>query len=261
MPDDETGAAAVADVADHVIHQTGNADVDWDQFDSQAYFAHNYGSLRKDDAEIISIMADFFAANLSDSTIGHAIDVGSGTNLYPALTMLPYASRVTLYERAHTNRDWLRHSLERPQSTWLQFWDQIASDRPGYQRITRPLELLADRAEVTRGNVFDLKANRYHMGTMFFVAESITTRDDEFRRATRLFVDSLVPNSPFAAAFMLDSSGYVVAGRHFPACMVSENDVRGALEPVARRVEIRMVDSNDLRDGYGGMMVATGRKK
>ncbi|MEU4237650.1 SCO2525 family SAM-dependent methyltransferase [Actinoplanes sp. NPDC026619] len=259
MSDDDPRAA----VAEHVpiVDEVGNADVEWDVFDSNAYFAHNYGTLRWDDAAIIKIIADFFAANLHQQFIGHAIDVGSGTNLYPALTMLPYASRVTLYERAWTNRDWLSHSLEEPQPSWGQFWTAIAGGRHHYDRITKPLELLADRAEVAKGNVFDLRPNRYDLGTMFFVAESITTRDDEFRRATRLFVNSLTPNAPFAAAFMRNSSGYVVGDKRFPACMVSEDDVRDALEPVARRVEIKTVDSHDLREGYGGMMVATGRKK
>jgi hypothetical protein len=251
-----------ADVADPVTpDEVGNADVKWDQFDSDAYFAHNYGTLRWDDSKIIEIIAAYFADSLPEKFIGHAIDVGSGTNLYPALTMLPYASRVTLYERAYTNRRWLSHSLEAPQPSWMPFWKKIIEGRHHYDRITRPLELLADRAEVAKGNVFDLKPDRYDLGTMFFVAESITTRDDEFRRATRLFVDSLTSNAPFAAAFMRNSSGYVVGGKAFPACLVSEEDVREALEPVARRVKITTVDSHDLREGYGGMMVATGRKK
>lgn len=272
MSNDDTGAGVVAE-ADHpfgvlgntdakrVTGTLGNAGVEWDDFDSDAYFDHNYGTLRDDDAQIIEIIASFFAANLPSRSIGHAIDVGSGTNLYPALTMLPYASEVTLYERAFTNREWLSHSLEQPQESWQQFWRKIASGRSQYDRITRPLEVLADRARVAKGNVFDLKPNQYNLGTMFFVAESITTRDDEFRRATRLFVDSLVPNAPFAAAFMRDSSGYYVGKKRFPACSVSEDDVSEALATVARRVEITTVDSYDLREGYGGMMVATGRKK
>ncbi|MFD0522782.1 SCO2525 family SAM-dependent methyltransferase [Paractinoplanes durhamensis] len=248
-------------MADHVVDPVGNEDVDWDLFDSQAYFAHNYGTLRWDDAAIIKIIADFFGASLPDKFIGHAIDVGSGTNFYPALAMLPYSFRVTLFERAYSNREWLSHSLEQPQSSWSDFWAEIASGRRHYDRITRPLELLADRAEVTKGNVFDLRPNRYNLGTMFFVAESITTRDDEFRRATRLFVDSLVSGAPFAAAFMRNSSGYFVGNKRFPACSVSEEDIREALDPVARRLEIQTVASDDLRDGYCGMMVATGRKK
>ncbi|GIF20680.1 hypothetical protein BJ973_001414 [Actinoplanes tereljensis] len=259
MLDEDPRAAALADhlVADPI----GNEDVDWDDFDSRAYFEHNYGALRWDDTAIIKIIADFFKASLPEKFIGHAIDVGAGTNLYPALTMLPYASRVTLYERAYSNRVWLERTLPKPQESWGRFWKEISTTRETYDRISSPFDVLADRAEVVKGNVFDLKPNQYHLGTMFFVAESITTRDDEFRRATRLFVESLVPGAPFAAAFMRNSSGYFVAGTRFPACSVSEEDLREALAPVARRVEIETVESDDLRDGYCGMMVATGRKR
>jgi len=264
VPESDPRAAALAD---HVVEPVtpvgpvGNEDVAWDEFDSQAYFLHNYGKLRWDDAAIIKIIADFFESTLPEKFIGHAIDVGSGTNLYPALTMLPYSFRVTLYERAYTNRVWLDQTLVKPQGSWWQFWQEVSGGRRHYDLITKPFELLADRAEVAKGNVFDLKPNMYNLGTMFFVAESITTRDDEFRRATRLFIDSLVSGAPFAAAFMRNSSGYFVGNKRFPACSVSEADVREALEPVARRVEIKTVDSEDLRDGYCGMMVATGRKK
>ena len=241
--------------------QVGNEDVDWDHFDSQAYFSHNYGELRKDDARIIEVVAGFFQRTAPAGRVGQAIDVGSGTNLYPALTMLPYSSRVTLFERAFTNRAWLDRELERPRRSWMQFWDAIADGRPAYAPINKPLEVLHGRADVARGNVFSLAADRYDMGTMFFVAESITTRMGEFERATRNFVNSLRRNAPFAAAFMRNSSGYLVADQRFPACSVSEEDVRRALAPVARTVDIETVESNDLRDGYCGMMVATGRRK
>ena len=238
----------------------GNADVDWDEFDSQAYFQHNYGELREDDARIIEIIANFFQSAFPRH-LGNAIDVGSGTNLYPALTMLPYSSRVTLFERAFTNRQWLKHELDEPRDSWKYFWDAISTGRLPYANINNALDVLHSRAKVTRGNVFGLDEDLYDMGTMFFVAESITTRIDEFERATRLFVNSLHRNAPFAAAFMRDSSGYLVAGRFFPACSITEVEVARALAPVARNVHIELVESNDLREGYGGMMVATGRKK
>ncbi|MDY7083705.1 MAG: SCO2525 family SAM-dependent methyltransferase [Actinomycetota bacterium] len=239
----------------------GNADVDWDEFDSQAYFKHNYGELRDDDAAIITVIADFFQGVFPAHKVGSAIDVGSGTNLYPALTMVPYSSRVTLFERAFTNRQWLQHELRAPQSSWKYFWDAIAAGRPAYANINNPLDVLHTRAHVERGNVFSLGPDQYDMGTMFFVAESITTRTDEFERATRQFVNSLHRNAPFAAAFMRDSSGYLVGNRFFPACSINRADVQRALAPVARNVDIVMVESDDLREGYGGMMVATGRKK
>lgn len=251
--------AASADVDTSLVR---NSDVDWDSFDSDAYFSHNYGSLRPDDAQIIQIVADFFQEEgRRGRPLGQAIDVGAGANLYPAMVMLPYAARVTLFEKAFTNHDWLTHELKAPHRSWWQFWDATAGGRPSYQRIQKPFEVLQDLAAVERGSVFELKPGRYDLGTMFFVAESITTRTDEFQRAARQFVNALKPGAPFAAAFMRDSSGYFVAGKHFPACSVTESDVRQALAPVARNLKMVMVESNDLREGYGGMMVATGNRK
>nr|WP_296068597.1 SCO2525 family SAM-dependent methyltransferase [uncultured Actinoplanes sp.] len=239
----------------------GNADVEWDKFDSDKYFESNYGKLLREDAEIIGIVADHFHRFAGQRWRNRAIDVGSGTNLYPGMTMLPFAGEVVLFERAFTNRQWLEKQLKEPAASWDQFWDEIRRGRPQYDRIKKPLEQLRSRAEVTRGNVFALTPKTYDMGTMFFVSESITTRMDEFERATHLFIASLTSRAPFAAAFMKDSAGYWVAGRKFPACSINEKDVQRCLENVALIDDIRVVESHDLREGYGGMIVATGRKK
>lgn len=243
-----------------IAPRVGNADYDWDVFDSAAYFDHNYGTLRADDEAIIEIVADFFAVD-SPKWRSRAIDVGAGANLYPALTMLPFAAEVFLYERAFTNRQWLSTQLRQPSPSWWQFWSHINAGRRAYAPIKEPFDLLSRRAQVVKGNIFSLEPGQFDIGTMFFVAESITTRNDEFVRATQLFVNSLVPRAPFAAAFMRDSSGYRVGNRTFPACSVDERDVRQALDPVATGLTIQTVESNDLRDGYCGMIVATGHKR
>ncbi|WP_306207868.1 SCO2525 family SAM-dependent methyltransferase [Actinoplanes sp. RD1] len=242
----------------------GNRDVDWDEFDSEAYFDHNYGMLRPDDRQIIGIITSFFddyRRRFPDTWLRTAIDVGAGANLYPALAMLPFTSEITLFERAASNCSWLHQQLRTPHESWWQFWSEMARDRDAYGQITDPLDLLSRRAFVDKGNLFRLEPGRYDMGTMFFVAESITTRDEEFQRAVGKFVGSLRRHAPFAAAFMKDSSGYCVGNVEFPACSVDENDIKKALAGVARDVTITTVESNDLREGYGGMIVATGRKK
>jgi hypothetical protein len=246
------------DVMPAVAHRS-NGDVDWDEFDSAAYFSNNYGQLREDDRQIIGIVADFFHREARFGA--RAIDVGAGANLYPALTMLPFASEVLLYERAFTNRQWMTGELDQPHRSWLSFWEMISTGRPEYSAISDPFDLLARRAEVVKGNIFGLPASRHDLGTMFFVAESITTRTDEFQRAARLFVNSLKPRAPFAAAFMCNSSGYLVGNTFFPACSVDEKDIATALEPVAQGVRLTTVESRDLREGYRGMVVATGRRK
>jgi hypothetical protein len=254
QPDPRGGAAT--DVAQRV----GNADYDWDAFDSAAYFDHNYGTLRRDDEKIIDIVADFFQRDRR-TWKARAIDVGAGANLYPALTMLPFASEVVLSERAFTNRQWLGAQIDSPKPSWWEFWGHMSTGRAAYQKIREPFDLLSRRARVDKGNIFSLPPNQFDMGTMFFVAESITTRNDEFVRAAQSFVNSLVPRGSFAAAFMRNSSGYRVGGRSFPACSVDERDVRQALAPVATDVKIQTVESKDLREGYCGMIVATGHKR
>jgi hypothetical protein len=254
---DESGRVAVLGAA--------NDDAPWDRFDSDDYFRHNYGHLRYDDTQIIDVVADFFV-HCFDRTqprqLATAIDVGSGTNLYPALTMLPFSSSVTLFERSYSNREWLTDALAKPQSSWRdEFWTAITAGRPIYQPIKDPLDVLAGRAEVAKGNVFTLDPDQYELGTMFFVAESITTRIEEFRRATLNFVDSLKTGSPFAAAFMRRSEGYFVGTTFFPACSIDTEDVRTCLAPVARMRQIKKVRSHGLRNGYSGMIVATGWKR
>ena len=244
----------------------GNNDAPWDFFDSKEYFEHNYGHLRDDDRQIIKIVTDFFVhcfdRTVPQKQLASAIDVGSGTNLYPALAMLPFSSSVTLYEHSYTNRQWLSDQLGKPKPSWKrEFWPVIAGARGPYQKINDPLDLLASCAEVTKGNIFELRPNQYNLGTMFFVAESITTRVDEFRRATLQFVNSLKPGAPYAAAFMCRSQGYFVGSTFFPACSISVDDVRSCLAPVARIRDIETVESHGLRDGYEGMIVATGWKK
>jgi hypothetical protein len=235
-----------------------NDDVAWDTFDSEAYFQHNYGHLLPEDAAIIRIVADHFHNWAPRQWRTNAIDVGSGTNLYPALTMLPFVGRVTLYERAHTNREWLIHQLRRPAESWHTFWDQLQG-RSEYDRIAKPFEQLSSRAEVEKGNLFNLEQDSYDLGTMFFVAESISTRMEEFERAIKRFIGSLTSGAPFAATFMRDSSGYEVGSQWFPACSINEDDVRRCLTRIAQIDGIDTIDSHDLRDGYNGMIVATGR--
>jgi hypothetical protein len=234
-----------------------NADVEWDSFDAEAYFHDNYDHLLREDAEIIRIVADHFQRWAPRRWRANAIDVGSGTNLYPALTMLPFTGRITLYERAYTNREWLARQLVQPADSWERFWAEIRG-RPDYDRVAQPFDQLCSRAEVVKGNIFNLGIGQYDMGTMFFVAESISTRTDECERAIRQFVGSLTATAPFAAAFMRNSSGYDVAGRKFPACAIDENDVGRWLADAAHIDDIKVVESH-LHEGYSGMIVATGR--
>jgi hypothetical protein len=242
------------------IDELLNAEQPWDSFDSVWYLSHNYDTLRYDDRRIIEWMSEFFARAPRRAGSDHGVDVGSGTNLYPALAMLPRCHQITLVERASTNVQWLKAAVDHYPESWDPFWRTMVATRSDTYGGIDSRRALESRAEVVQGNIFDLPPHTYDVGTMFFVAESITGSVPEFEKATKRFVGSLHRRAPFAAAFMKNSRGYQVGSYRFPAVAVDDNDVLECLRSVAHDVEVHVVSDgvNPLRDGYDGMILATG---
>lgn len=236
-----------------------NADYDWDLFNSQWYKGHNYGHLREDDQEILEIVRDHFAKTPIRPGL-RGIDVGAGANLYPALSMLPFCDIVELYEYSAANVSWLREQVTDLDSSWADFWDVLRKDA-AYDKVD-PHRRLAEVARVTQGSVFDLPTEeRWDMATMFFVAESLTNVKYEFCDAVSRVTASLAPGARFAMAFMKDSAGYLVDDTAFPAVAINVSDVSQCFKDdraVVEYHEVELKTDNPLRDGYGGMIVATG---
>jgi hypothetical protein len=242
--------------------------VNWDDFDSHAYWKHNYAALREDDQLFLRRIGGFFGA-VSASARPHSgtwrgVDVGSGTNLYPALAMLPLCAEIELWEHGQKNYDWLRHEVQSYSTYWDPFW-RVLRGHAEYAPIGRSARRrLAKAARVVKGNLFDLRADHYDVGTMFFVAESITNRSDEFELAVQAFTRSLRHGAPFAAAFMRNSNGYQISGHEFPALQIDVPDIEACLRDVAEVDDLvfETVDlGRPLRTGYDGMILVLGHRK
>ncbi|MBB5871711.1 hypothetical protein F4553_005090 [Allocatelliglobosispora scoriae] len=237
---------------------TRNSDYAWSSFNSELYCDHNYGTLRDDDHQIIEKVRDFFgAAGIPQGSRG--LDVGPGANLYPAFTMLPFCERIDLREYSSSNVQWLKSQIaDGYRSSWDAFWRVLAVQRP--YRDCDPRDRLPQVAVVSEGSIFDLPARQWDVGTMFFVACSLSTEHEEFRAAVHRFIGALRPGAPFAAAFMVNSQGYQVGDEWFPAVALDHDQIKECLEAVAYTVHIDLIDTGaPLRDGYSGMMLATGR--
>jgi hypothetical protein len=237
-----------------------NREIDWDTFDPHAYAEHNYRHLRDDDRQIVALMRDFFArAALPPDALG--LDVGSGTNLYPALAMLPFCGHVDLIEYSAPNIQWLagrRRRHARFDRSWDPYW-RLFGEHPVYSpyvRVHNPLAEFRRKASVRQGSVFDLERRAWDIGTMFFVACSLSADSREFYHAVRCFLEALKPGAPFAAAFMTGSAGYEINGRRFPAVPVDEQMIKTAVHELAPACDISPIIS-DLRPGVG-MVLATG---
>ncbi|NUT34163.1 MAG: methyltransferase [Hamadaea sp.] len=252
----------------------GNAHYVWDAFNPDSYFAHNYESLRDDDRALLEGVRDFFAGVADTREIApgslRGLDIGPGANLYPSLAMLPFCRSLTLREFSAANVRWLDAEISGSYGpSWDAFWD-VLQGRPQWKAIEDPRAVLKARSHVGQGSIFDLRdaargGEAFEIGTMFFVAESLTRRRSEFDDAVRRFVDALVPDAPFACAFMKQSRGYRVDDRAFPAVAIGADDVTECLASVAYDVDVRVIELSEsgdpLRDGYEGMILATGYRR
>jgi hypothetical protein len=242
-----------------------NDQVDWGEFDAQAYCAENYRELRDDDHEFITRVGDFFAtATAGMSGAARAVDVGTGSNLYPAFGMLPFCSSLELREYSTSNIAWLHGQKDRGfDDSWNVFWETY-SDNVVYKEfgdLDRVRAEFQAKTSIERSNVFQLPRAQWDLGTMFFVACSLSTRRAEFRRAVRRFVGSLKPGAPFAAAFMTNSDGYFVGDNWFPAVSVDIAEIEKSLLSIADDVAVQKIDSHvPVRPGVG-MALATGHAR
>lgn len=239
--------------------QRRNADYQWDAFDPMWYQQYNYADLRDDDKKILELVRNhFLEAKLPDDARG--IDVGPGANLYPSLAMLPLCADIMLVDYSASNVGWLRDELDRGYgASWDAFW-QVLHEEPRYRSVEDPRSRLRAVARVEQGSVFTLPEAQWDIGTMFFVAESITGERTEFRAAMERFLASLRPGSPFAATFMANSEGYRAGRMLLPAVAVEIEDIAVCLRGLTGQVRLTKVIPSypPLRDGYDGLILATG---
>lgn len=234
----------------------------WSDFDAGSYWKNNYATVLPEDAQIIRHASNFLIeACAGRAPVSSAVDVGAGTNLYPALLMLPWAERIVFTEYAPANVDWLSENLaDTPEWTWQPFWDLVAG-LPGYESVRQPRRLLAASHDIRHLSIFSLPRHAWGLGSMFFVADGITSDEEEFESAVRSFLGALTPGAPFLMAFMEGSAGYDVGGVAFPGVGLTLGSLNGLLDglPVVGTDVLRTDNSvRPLRPGYDAMLLVTG---
>jgi hypothetical protein len=235
----------------------------WSEFDADGYWKINYATLLPEDAEIIRFASEFLIeARSGRPAVREAVDVGSGTNLYPALLMVPWARRIVLTEYAVANIDWLAANLaDAPGDwSWQPFWD-LVRDLPGYRDVDQPRRRLAAAHELRHLSVFDLPARAWDLGTMFFVADGMTTDEAEFEDAVRRFLGALTVDAPFLMTFMTGSDGYDVSGIRFPGVRLTADYLEELVSrlPVTETRFLRTDNSvRPVRPDYDAMILVAG---
>jgi hypothetical protein len=256
-----------------------NSSIDWDRFDPVTYQEKNYSPrVRDDDARIIRAICGHFKRHFlehpqtEDYPIG--VDMGAGSNLYPAMTMLPLTAEIVLIDPGQANLDWLkseirllrsgdREALER----WDPYWDRAREAGNPWLNTTLAWTMAKTALNTSRVDLLSLEVKQYFdLGTMCFVAESMTSSRAEFAAAVCSFLRSLRPGAPYAIACMAESTGYAVGEVDYPAVSVTADDLFATLakcQYIGREVVhvqvIPVPEGGPLREGHHGMLLALGR--
>lgn len=242
---------------------SGNADYRWAQFDSEAYFQHYYGEPHPDDDLLIrhAVEAMKLAPPLGAEL--DVVDVGTGPNLIPFFCAIRRARRLTAWEYAESNVAWLEAELQRNEMRpqWWHFWRTTCEAYgPTYDLPDNPLPLLRSKSIVSKGSVFELPKRNWDAATMFFCAESITEREDEFEAACAAFARCVKPGGAMIAAFLVRSAGYVVADRPFPVLCLSADKIEAVFRRHADNIKAARIGivEREIRSGYSGFVFLTG---
>lgn len=237
-----------------------NDEFQWSQFEPEAYFEHYYGEPHPDDGCITAYATQALMHAQPQAEALAVVDVGTGPNLIPFLSALPRAKSLTAWEYSQANLDWLGTELERSvlRPQWQHFWQEVRAVYAGssFTLPDDPTRDLCTKAQFVQGSIFDLPAARWDAASMFFCAESITERMDEFESACASFVHCVRPGGTLAAAFLVGSGGYEVAGRRFPAIRLSATEIEAVFRRLCRCVEIRPIGipGVEIRSGYSGAL-------
>jgi hypothetical protein len=256
-----------------------NSSIDWDRFDPVPYQKQNYSpQVRGDDARIILAICGHFKKHFlehpqtEEYPIG--VDMGAGSNLYPAMTMMPLTAEIVLIDPDQANLDWLkseirllrsgdREALER----WDPYWDRAREAGNPWLNTTLAWAMARTALNTSRADLLSLGMEQaFDLGTMCFVAESMTSDRDEFAAAVYSFLRSLRPGAPYAIACMAESTGYAVGGVDYPAVSVTADDLFATLancqyigQEVIHVQAIPVPEGGPLREGHRGMLLALGR--
>jgi SAM-dependent methyltransferase len=241
---------------------SGNADYQWAQFDSEAYFQHYYGEPHADDDRVIRSAVEAMKQAPPIGAELDVVDVGTGPNLIPFFCALPRARQLTAWDYAESNVAWLEAEMRRDlRPQWRHFWHVTREAYgPGYHLPQDPMPMLRAKSVVTQGSIFDLPERTWDAATMFFCAESITERQDEFEAACASYARCVKPGGALVAAFLVRSAGYIVAGRRFPVLRLSAESIENVFMRHAngvRAVRIGIVE-REIRSGYSGFIFLTG---
>lgn len=230
-------------------------DADWDTFDSEAYFQHNYSSLRAHNARYIEMLCEATQSWTPESR--RVLDIGTGSNLFPAISLLPFARSIECSDRSASNRAWLESEFRGDGSRWLAYFDLCRSNLRTEVAPFLSWSRLVAIVNVVERDIDCLQVDlRFDVVSAFFVLESSTDSLEVVAMRMERLAQAVADGGDVFVGLMLGSIGYSVGGVPYPAVGIEPDGIRDSAEAaglgiVSLQVLDRGVDA--VRTGYTGM--------
>lgn len=245
--------------------------VDWDQFDPDAYIGHNYERVvLPEDQQVISrIIERIDSLGLQPHSMQRILNVGHGAvSTVDAVVqnLLQDGGTYDLVEYGKRNitrmHETITKGLAGDKGIWEKFEEFAVDKSPVFKDgLLRAWQ----HSHVIPGSIYDLPDNTYDAGLTFYCPESITSSISEFEKAVRSFVDSVKKDGLVILAFTRGSEGYATAGGLFPAVSVECSDMHLLLSSQVKHLEVIPIEAPGIRPADGpqstGIGLATGIRR
>jgi len=202
-----------------------------------------------------------FYREFPPDSVARSVEFGAGPNLYPLMLAAAVSRHIVAVEPSTASVAYLRRQLaDGPDPSWDEFYRECRTRQPD---LPDSLRRALERVEVRRGTAADVEPDAYDLGSMHFVAESVTEDRDEFRALCARFVGSVRPGAPVVAAFMENMGLYALGdGSRWPGYPVDMDRVADAFASITEDLVVSRIDADETLPDYGytGMVLLTGRR-
>lgn len=237
-----------------------NRDVDWNRWPVQTYLEENYRVPHPADLAVIDHHARFYR-RLRPGSIGRSLEFGAGPNLYPLMLAASVSRHIQAVEPSAASVAYLQGQLRNgADRSWSAFYEECRRRLP---TLPPDLNTALSIVEVTHAGAAEIGADAYDLGSMHFVAESVTEDLAEFTALCERFAKAVRPGGPLIAAFMENMGRYRLGdGSSWPGVRVDSDIVRAVFARLATGIEVTRIEADaTLPDyGYTGMVLMTARR-
>jgi hypothetical protein len=215
-------------------------------------------TLRDGDRCALQHVRDFFEAVCdAEQPVRRGIDVGTGTNLIPALTMVPFCDRITLTDSDPDVVHWLKAETDWYGDAWDPYWNCLSRRRP-YADVDKPRDAIRQKVAIKQSNLHRETRRTADLGTMFFVSESMSSGRQARDAITEFLGRTLRRGAPFALALARDPAAYLGLARR-EVEPLRQADVEALVQPLAETCEFIPVRSEaPAHEADYGLMLALG---